>query len=296
MLKRVSDEKKMDWVNDGPNQFNRDSMNKSAMDSFAKVVTEQAHKLLASGSSTKDVAEKFKIKEAVLTDMLNSTQSCGLEQHDKDQETKRAQSEYEKFLDDAEAARKNLHGIKDAGTPNLPVASSKRILSGKGLDMTDMGGPHKQMGYERNNSIFDSEVIKRHATEKSNDERIRAENAAIAKRRADIKNAQRYETINSKDFEESLKNNTSKGNSVFQAPQQEAHKYNAKLPTNGISIFDSGAFDRVVEKTAGERRRDEIAKEAAKPKDRSWVERGAKSVNSKDIISSMIESMLGKKE
>jgi hypothetical protein len=64
---------------------------------------------------------------------------------------------------------------------------------------------------------------------------------------------------------------------------------------NGISIFDTGDFDRVPEKTAGDKRRDEIKEAAKAPKDRSWVQTGSKSVTSSDIVNRFIDSLLNKK-
>jgi hypothetical protein len=62
----------------------------------------------------------------------------------------------------------------------------------------------------------------------------------------------------------------------------------------GMSIFDTSEFQRVAERTAGEQLKVDKIAAANKPKDRSWLE--TKSVTSKNIFNSMIDSLIDDKE
>lgn len=288
-------------------RLERESMNKSAMDSFSQVVVASAKGLIAKGDSLEDVAAKFNLSTKMLAGMLEGEQPaklvCACDEEyvpEMKSATRKVANKKTRELTAEEVgaieAYNSLHNIKQAGTPNLPTASSKRILSGKGNDQSDFGGARKQMGYERNNSIFDSEVIARQAKEQGNDEMLRAQSKKKAEMRAAAQNASRYETIDGESIVEQLKGvDQRKDAGIRSAGAQEAHKYNNKLPMNGISIFDTADFQRVPEKTAGDVRRAEIKEAAKAPKDRSWVETGSKSVTSNDIVANFIDSLLNKK-
>lgn len=305
-------------------RMERDSMNKSAMDSFSNIVIASAKGLLAKGESLEDVADKFKIKPEFLKQMLEengvSKIACACEPEsqkteddirwdraqrdriDRQPELKRdvrkkaSKTELTEEEIKAIEAYNALHNIKQAGTPVLPTNSSKRILSNKGNDVTDNGGSRKQIGYERNNSIFDPNVIERQSKERTNDEIIREEAQKKAAARKEAQRVSRYETIDGDSIIEALKTvDQRKDAGVRSVGAQEAHKYDNKLPMRGISIFDTDEFERIPEKTAGDKRRDEIKEAAKAPKDRSWVENGSKSVTSTDIVNKFIDSLLNKK-
>jgi hypothetical protein len=318
MIHKVSNQNSR-LLGDVEGRLERESMNKSAMDSFSNVVVAAAKGLIAKGESLEDVAAKFKLQPAMLQSMLGETKlACACEQETEEprwdrQHANRVERQPEMKRDLRKVANKKtreltdeevaaieaynaLHNIKSAGTPNLPTNSSKRILSNKGNDVVDTGGATKQMGYERNNSIFDSEVIARQAKEQGNDEKLKAIAKAKAEAREEAKNVSRYQTIDGESIVAKLKEiDQRKEAGVRSVGAQEAHKYNNKLPMNGISIFDTAEFERVPEKTAGEARRAEIKEAAKAPKDRSWVENGSKSVTSTDIVNNFINSLLNKK-
>lgn len=326
MIQKVSDQNKRLLGDDASGRLVRDSMNKLAMDSFSSVVVASAKGLIAQGQTLEDVAAKFKLQPAFLKQMLEANGvtkiACACDKTAQSEEQseeprwnrsyserierrpemksdlrKKAAKGKNRELTDEEVAAieayNTLHNIKSAGTPTLPTNSSKRILTNKGNDVVDTGGASKQMGYERNNSIFDPNVIARQAEEQGNDERIRETNDKIAKQRANAKHTSRYETIDGESIVDALKQvDTRKDAGVRAVGAQEAHKYNNKLPMNGISIFDTDDFERVPEKTAGEKRRAEIKEAAKAPKDRSWVQNGAKTVTSTDIVNNFINSLL----
>lgn len=326
MIQKVSDQSKRLLGDDNSGRLERDSMNKMAMDSFSNVVVASAKGLLAKGETLEDVAAKFKLEPKFLKQMLEASGvtkiACACDRTASTEEVNdeprwnraaydRTAREPEMKRDVRKKAAKTeltdeevaaieaynaLHNIKSAGTPTLPTNSSKRILTNKGSDVIDTGGANKQMGYERNNSIFDPNVIARQAQEQGNDERIRETNAKIAKQREEAKLTSRYETIDGESLVDALKQiDQRKDAGVRSVGAQEAHKYDNKLPMNGISIFDTDDFQRVPEKTAGEKRRDEIKEAAKAPKDRSWVQNGAKTVTSTDIVDNFINSLLNKK-
>ena len=312
MIHKVSNQSQR-LLGDSEDRIAHESMNKTAMDSFSNVVIASAQALIAKGESVQVVAEKFKLKPEFLQKMLESAApkklACACENTVEKEEyvpemkssLKKASRNKTRELTDEEIAAQeaydSLHNIKASGNPSLPNASSKRILSGKGDDVTDTSGPQKQMGSQRNNSIWDSEVIARQSKVRSNDEILQEQNAQIASDRKQAKQTSRYETIDGQSIVDQLKGTDQRKDAgVRSAGAQEAHKYNNKLPQSGISIFDTADFQRVPEKTAGELRRDEIKAAAKAPKDRSWVQNGAKSVTSTDIVDNFINSMMGNKK
>jgi hypothetical protein len=323
MIQKVSNQGSRLLGDDNSGRLERDSMNKSAMDSFSNIVIASAKGLIAKGESLEEVAAKFKIEPSFLKQMLEANGvnkiACACEPEQKteddvrwsrsqrdridrqpelkrDVRKKAAKTELTEEEIKAIEAYNALHNIKSAGTPTLPTNSSKRILTNKGNDVVDNGGARKQMGYERNNSIFDPNVIERQSKERTNDEILREAAQKRASDREDAKHTSRYETIDGDSIIDALKSvDQRKDAGVRSVGAQEAHKYDNKLPMNGISIFDTGDFDRVPEKTAGDKRRDEIKEAAKAPKDRSWVQTGSKSVTSSDIVNRFIDSLLNKK-
>lgn len=310
MIHKVSNQSQR-LLGDSEDRIAHESMNKSAMDSFSNVVVSSAQALIAKGESIKTVADKFKLKSEFLQKMLDGAApkklacACTSEEEEyvpemKSSLKKASRNKNRELTEEEIAAQEaydSLHNIKASTNPSLPNVSSKRILSGKGNDVMDTNGPQKQMGSQRNNSIWDSEVIARQSKVRTNDEILQEQNAQIAADRKQAKHTSRYETIDGQSIVDQLKGTDQRKDAgVRSAGAQEAHKYNNKLPQSGISIFDTSDFQRVPEKTAGEIRRDEIKAAAKAPKDRSWVQSGAKSVTSTDIVNSFINSMMSNKK
>ena len=187
MIHKVKDQETVTSLENG-RSFERDSMNQSAVDSFTNIVVTSASEMLAKGANVRDVAAKFKLEEKFLKGLLESNTSCSTKQEPQEYvpEMKKKASPKNKNREltedeqDALDAYNGLHNKDAQHTPVLPNMSSKRILSNKGGDITEVGGPQKQMGSERNNSIWDSEVIARATQKRTNDEIIREKNAEIA--------------------------------------------------------------------------------------------------------------------
>lgn len=308
MIQKVSEHEKVTSLENG-RSFERGSMNQGAVDSFTKVVIDSAKGMIAKGGSVNAAAAKFNLSADFLSKALEIDPGQKIECSCDDEEyvpemksaTRKKVSSKDRELNEEEIAAMEaynaLHKKPAQHTPVLSNISSKRILSGKGNDQTDFGGARKQMGYERNNSIFDTEVIERASKVRSNDEILRDASQKKEEERSVAKKSSRYETIDGESIVEKLQQlNQGKANGITSASVQEAHAYDKKLPSRGISIFDTDDFERVPEKTAGEMRRSEIKESAAKPKDRSWVQNGSKSVTSTDIVDKFIASMMGEKK
>jgi len=303
MIQRVSNQNKSALGNEEDSRIERQSPSKSAIDSFSQALVLSAKTLVSNGESVVDVAGKLKIKPEFLQEMLKADTSKKDRNFETDQlpsvksksdkNSSHKNSELSKEEIDAIAAYNSLHNINQTERPNLHNLSSKRILSNKGGEVKDLGGATKQIGSERNNSIFDSEVVARQTKVKTNDEILRANAKKRTKDRENAKKISRYETIDGKSIVEALKSvDQRKNDGIRSLGVSEAHNYNNRLPSNGIGIFDTKYFERVAEPTAGEQRRSDIKKAANAPKDRAWVADGAKSVTSTDIVSNFINSML----
>ena len=303
MIQKVSNQERMAWL-ENDQSFERSSMNKSALDSFTLTIVKEAKKLLASGSSLNVVAKQYNIKADFLKEIIAQVDAELQMQVEagKSETTKIAyacdtketeKTEYEKYLDAAQAARESLHNLRRADTEGLQNLSSKRILTNKGSYINDMGGAHKQIGSERSNTIFEPDKVEHLAKQKGNDERIKEEIAAEQRHREHMKDVSRYETINLDRLAEAIENGeTRKDGGVHSMATQEHSGYRNRVPANGISIFDKKDFERVPEKTAGEKRKTELKKLANAPKDRSWVQRGAATVRTSDFLDRMIKSMV----
>ena len=135
----------------------------------------------------------------------------------------------------------------------------------------DFGGPKKYIKSETSNSIWDSEVIDRQKEAQDSKERIQAEKQQIQKLRDDIKQERLDKMV-----EAIQGTDTRKASTVTRMADAGSDTY--KAPQNGISIFDKGDFERIAEKTEGEKIRDRAR--APKEKDESWKEiRGAQSTS-----------------
>ena len=286
---------KLDWFdNDG--NITRQSVNKSAMDSFEDVLRKQVSSMVAKGKDAKQIAKDFHLPLDYIKSMVNPETkiACACEGM-----TKEASAEPAPEDNGAAEAYEALHGKPAASYPDCSKLESRRgksIHSAMGnQSVTDMGGPQKQMKFQSSNTIFNPDAISEKSKEKDNGERIREEKAAIRKQHEEMKLSQRNHTIDGESLSEALKKTElRKDSNVQNLSAQEAHKYSKKMPMKGMSIFDTKEFERVPDKTAGEIRREEIKTNAGK-KDRSWAA-GSEPVTSKSIFNKMIDSLTDKKE
>jgi hypothetical protein len=303
MIQKVSNQGRMGWMAQD-DSVQRNSISKSAVDSFTEMVVAQAKTLKSKGATYEEIAAKFNLGVDTLKAMfeqVSQVKTASNECCDTCETRSNEAKEKNQNLNAAEAAYEALHGKKaSAALPEDFVPSNKRVLSASGgrTDVTDVGGPRKQLKMASSPSIFDVDVIDRAMETKDNGERLREQNAARDAHREEIKNASRYTTINGESLKEALKETDQrKDNGIHSISAQEAHKYSNKLPMSGMSIFDSGNFDNVG-KTAGEELADRRKKEAEAPKERTWVQDAQKrTANTRDtLFGQMIDSLLEGKE
>lgn len=294
MIQKVSNQEKVSWI-EGDKSFERDSMNKTALDSFSLIVAQDAKKMIANGETESSVAQKYKLPVEVIKNLMAQLEdnkevklACACENSQTDTET------YDQYLAKAEAARNSLYtGNKKDNIDGLETYSSKRILTNKGNYISDVGGSSNQIKSQNSNSIFEPNRLDDLTKVRDNGERIRAENELLAKQREEMKKISRYETIDLDKLSESIENNELNRPGVVRstANSDTSVGYSKRVQSNGISIFDEKAFDKIPEQTSGEARRKELADAAKAPKDRSWVEAGAKAVNSNDFVDRMIANL-----
>ena len=152
---------------------------------------------------------------------------------------------------------------------NESVASrfSKSILSAGQGNITNIGGPKKQLGSETNNSIWDSGILERLAETPGNKEKTAEDKEEIETLRNSMKSGRIDEMVESLKETDQRKDATVTGMSEYH--DRDARSY--QLPSRNISIFDTKEemdFRRVPEKTAGEQSVEEAA--IPKEKDESW--------------------------
>jgi hypothetical protein len=152
---------------------------------------------------------------------------------------------------------------------NEAVASrfSNAILSAGQGNITNMGGPQKQMGSETNNSIWDSGILEKLAGTPSNKEKTIESKEEIENLRNSMKSGRIDEMVEALKETDQRKDATVTGMSEY--TERDARTY--QLPSRNISIFDTKEemdFRRVPEKTAGELSVEEAG--IPKEKDESW--------------------------
>jgi len=291
MIQKVSKQENMDWIED--NEFaGRESVNKSALSSFEAIVKKMATEQIANGETVEAVAAKFNIEPAVLSSIiepkvLNSPETkiaCACES-----ETDNGDAAYAAYVE--------MYGKQASTIDDKPImARGSNVLSARAVNITDVGGPKKQMKMETANSIWDADKVARQLTKKDSGERIREKNKSIAASLDEQKQLSRYNTIDGKSLADAIKaTEQRKDNSVLSMSVQEAHKYSKKLPMSGMSMFDTKEFERVPDKTAGEIAAEDKKQESNKEKDRSWLNNN-KTVTSKDLFNRMIDSLVDDKE
>lgn len=148
----------------------------------------------------------------------------------------------------------------------LNSRGDKFLSAGEG-NINNQGGSSNYIGKGTNNSIWDNGVLDRLAQSQSNHEKTKEEKSDTEKTRNGFKQ-ERLDAMVS-----SLQNaDTRKANTIGDLTSSDGSsgRQNYRLPTNNISMFDSGDFDRVPEKSVG----DEIREAARTPKekDNSWRE------------------------
>ncbi len=144
--------------------------------------------------------------------------------------------------------------------------------------------PPKYLKSETADSIWgpkQTPVIKKeNASENEIDETIRIEQRLADKKEADGKRMSNLPIKNDRSLKVSL------------GPKKEGYDY--RVSGKGLGIFDTDKFERIPEKTAGEKLSEETEKKQAE-KDESWKKRG-KALSSKDLNKKFIDRLLEEKE
>lgn len=137
----------------------------------------------------------------------------------------------------------------------------RSILSAGGSSIKDTGGPKKYVGSETQNSIWGSSVVENLIATADGGERIKQEKKDLANIRENFQRERldsMVDSLNSTD--------TRKASSVSSIGEFAGGTF--KSPSNSMSIFDSADFERVPEKTNGEKMAESAR--TAKAKDESW--------------------------
>jgi len=171
---------------------------------------------------------------------------------------------------------------KDDGLKN-----SHSILAGHSGGLTDMGGPKKHIKMETSNTIWDTSRNENLIKSIDSKEETRQEKQKIA----ELKQKQEKDRIDS--IVNSLKETDNrKASSILSSREQSSETNKYKSPTANISIFDQKEFERLPEKTSGEKVSEEN-KIRKSQKDESWKSNG-KCLSSKDVTSKLFDNLFNK--
>jgi len=198
-------------------------------------------------------------------------------------ENKKAKSNKQTLEEVAETQKaKKLNNKHDE-----KLSTSHYVSSARTGAISDQGGPTKYIKLESSNTIFDSNKSARLSQEIDSKTRVKQEKEQIAS------NKREAEQKRMNDLAEILKTTElSKNSTITSAGRQSGSNYYS--PTNAISIFDTEGFERLAEKTSGEKITEE-AKEKKAQKDESWRTSG-KVFSSKDVINKLFENLTSKRE
>ncbi len=168
----------------------------------------------------------------------------------------------------------NSSAIESKGNP---------ILSAGQGNISDFGGPSKYVKSETSNSIWDSNKLESLAKREDSGEKIKQENKQATLKRENIEKERMNEMV------ESLQNtDIRKADNVSSIGGFKGSKYN--MPQNNISIFDDEEFERVPEKTNGEK----LAEIERNKKDDSWKDI-RKPTTTKDFFNKMFDEASSEK-
>ena len=167
------------------------------------------------------------------------------------------------------------------------LMTSHYISSARTGEISDQGGPTKYTKSESSNTIFDSNKSARLAQEIDSKTRVKNEKEEIASNRREA------EDKRMNDLAEALRGTElSKDSTISPAGIQSGSNYYS--PKNSISIFDTKEFERLAEKTSGEKVSEEVVQKNSQ-KDESWKTDG-KMFSSKDVINKLFDNLTFKRD
>ena len=272
------------FSNDNDNVIKREQVGKNSIDSFEKILINQANNMLSNGYPLEKVAQTFSIPSEDLSSLINQPKESPKKEIEKKAETVQDNG--------AEEAYENLYGKKqNSKTPKFKT--SKSIVKSRSAE-TDEGITNNNLKSLSNNSIWEPDYLEKKAKIKGNDEILKDIHKKEQKRREEIRQSSREENIDGEKLEDILKETDIRKDSSISrlADTQGNYNYDKYVPQKGMSIFDNANFDKIAKKTKGEK----IKKKAVK-KDRSWVKSpDEQQVSSSKILDNMINNVLNHKE
>lgn len=169
---------------------------------------------------------------------------------------------------------------------NLKSLTNQSIFSARTGDISDIGGP-KQVQSNATNSIWDSDNIRRLAekNKRTSKEITQDERARLAANR----NLAQDQRMN--DLADNLKATDLRKDSGVNAIPSEAASSAYKSVKQHMSIFDTDDFQRLAEKTAGEKLSERKNVERNRVDD-SWRNNG-KSTSSKEVMNKLFDNLMG---
>ena len=258
----------------------REQLGKNSMDSFEKILINQANNMLSNGYPLDKVAQSFSMSKDALSSFLNQPKETPKQK----EKVVKAESQD----NGAQEAYDNLYGSKN-NSKAPKYKTSKSVMQSRSAE-TDEGITNNNLKSLSNNSIWEPDYLEKKSKVKGIDEKLKAIKKQDKQRREEIRQSSKEETIDGEKLEDILKETeTRKEQSISRlADAQGNFQYEKYIPQKGMSIFDNGNFDKISKKTKGEA----IKKKATK-KDRSWVkDPSEQQVSSNKILDKMIDNML----
>lgn len=169
------------------------------------------------------------------------------------------------------------------------IRSAHSIQSARAGNLSDIGGPVRQMKSATANSIWDNNVldrIKSGEVKLDQGERIAADNKARAEQREESRRAQF--TIDKEAVKAAMKGSNTVTNTSAHASDNS--NYSTKVSKNQFSIFDKAdKFENMSDPTSGEAIK-QAAKQRREKSDRSW-ETQKPNMTAKEKLSSFFDSL-----
>ena len=169
------------------------------------------------------------------------------------------------------------------------IMNSQSIFSARTGVIRDEGGPTKYTKSESSNTVWDSNKTSRISQEIDSKTKTTQDKKVIAdnKRHAEEKRMNTLvDTLKSTDL--------TKGSAIAPSGSSSHSGTNYKNRSGGMSIFDTQDFERLPEKTAGEKVSDDNASRRGQ-KDDSW-RGGGKSTTTKEVVSDFFDSLMNKRD
>ena len=209
----------------------------------------------------------------------NKIKFLGLDDEESSEKSKKSEKISKKTLNqicEEQKSKKLTH--KDNG-----MMTSQHISSARTGEITDMGGP--SFKNENSNTIWENDKLAHIGIDNKTKTIQEKEEIATNRREAEQKRMDSLtEVLRTTD--------QNKASTILLNGTQEGTNY--KINHNNMSMFDEKDFQRLDEKTGGEKISEDV-KNKNNQKDESW-RNGGKIVTSKDLMNKVVDSLFGDKE